>query len=138
MNRCMDTMKKAINQAHAPISEPDYYKVSDGRQFREWYYAECAQLLSENLDHCVFHDVASACEHFWRNGFKPGENHDQEKFDYWMRSATDLYVKNNFEWTEEHSKTRFVALIAPVLEKISWERVKKQLDRQAKNVCTEK
>lgn len=111
------------------INEPDYYRVSSGEQFDDWCDKHLHPIMA-HLDQRVYRKIISALEHFFRNGFKPGETNDLIKFNYWIKKAEESYIQTNFEWSEEHSRIRFQAVISPLISIVSLERVKKQIDRK--------
>lgn len=49
---------------------PNYYRTSDGREFWEWYRAECTPITKNTLDQDQAHALQSAAEYIFRAGRK--------------------------------------------------------------------
>lgn len=106
-------------------NHPDYYTLASGEQFCDWFDRVIYPTI-DHLDSRVYHKIVSACEHFWRHNFKPGETTDMEKYRWWIEKAAATYRQHNFELIDDHSKQRFDRIIAPILIEISKERKKKR------------
>lgn len=105
-------------------NHPDYYTLASGEQFCDWFDRVIYPTI-DHLDSRVYHKVVSACEHFWRHNFKPGETTDMEKYRWWIGKAGETFRKHNFELFQNHADARFAQIIGPILDEILIERKKK-------------
>jgi len=73
---------------------PEYYMLSDGREFVEFADNELCSYLFHRVDRPVYHAIISAMEHRYRRGFKPSQTlHDRTAEQWWLDHARELYTK---------------------------------------------
>lgn len=108
-------------------NHPDYYTLSDGRGFIDFFEQELFVLVCDDLDTLEISRVESACEHLFRRGMKPGEpeSADQAKAEWWLRQAENHFVNNNMEFIASVRSREFARIMKPVMAMIEWERAKK-------------
>lgn len=73
------------------MSVPDYYLTADGREFADVFAGEIGAVFKNQVSPDVYHAIASAAEHRFRRGEKPGMmNHDSQAEEWWTGRAKAL------------------------------------------------
>lgn len=82
------------------MSVPDYYLTADGREFADVFAGEIGVVFKDHVSHEAYHAIASAAEHRFRRGEKPGmRDHDFEAEEWWTERAkaiTDFSDKTSW------------------------------------------
>jgi len=81
-------------------SEPDYYRLADGRYFWQFYAQECAPLVADKLNDGEKHALQSACEHLFRRGLKESAFADMQKARWWLNRCCTGFQSDDYDFDE--------------------------------------
>lgn len=98
---------------------PSYYRVSDGREFWEWYRDECTPEL-DLFNHDQAHALESACEYIFRAGRKtPNPIEDFRKASRLIQRV--IFIEQSVQGVTEVETTISVVIGKVVQAKIAAE-----------------
>lgn len=105
---------------------PEYYRVSDGREFWEFFRDECHTVIEEYclLNQSQCHAIESACEYLYRAGVKTVDPSDD------IHKAFRLIDRAVGMEEDKDSRKQCEAIISEIIGKVMLERARKLISEK--------